>query len=205
MRITIPLILILFLMHPVHAQPSQLSASSTALYNNHNVFDPYLDRSSIDNFGRRLYFTASDILPCVDLDEFYAHADSNPFDRYSRDDVKDYLGKLSAPDFQRVARENPFDNIDSNRFDIQDQYRCSTREQFYDLSDKNRFDNLNRDDYYTNYGFRDERDFSNQIRHDEYEVPWYNDGPDYIGYRYASPRSFRFDKFGGVASWVRFG
>ncbi|MEK6874608.1 MAG: hypothetical protein AABX52_02560 [Nanoarchaeota archaeon] len=165
---------------------------------NHNVFDQYIDRSSLSWFDRRFYVTAARVVPCIDLDEFYAYADSNPFDGYDRSGVHEYLDKLSVVDFRRVAAQNLYDDIDDNQFEMRRNYGCSTREQFFEVADKNPFDDLGRDAYYESYGYKDRTDFVNQIRHDSFEPG------SYVDSTMKSSGPVRYDRFGGVASWVRF-
>ena len=83
---------------------------------NQNRYDPFVDLGEINWFDRALYQGAAPHLTCVDLDEFYAYADSDPYDGFDRDDIDDDdIARLSYTDFLRVADANKYDNINPFR------------------------------------------------------------------------------------------
>ena len=158
---------------------------------NQNRYDPFVDLNHIDWFDRELYFAGFDSRPCVDLEEFYAYADSDPYDKYDREDVLDYRDRLSADDYYRLADENRGDNIDRDDLDDRDDYYCSTRAEFNDFADSNRYDDTDRDDFFHFYGYDDEDRYLVGTRHPSSEL--------------RSPASayIRADGYGGYASSIR--
>ena len=162
---------------------------------NHNRYDPFVNLNTINWFDRTLYQAAEPNLGCVDLDVFYAYADSDPYDGLDRDDIDlDDIRRLSYTDFLRVADANPYDNIDRDLFNDRKDFDCSLLGEYESFADRNRFDRFDREDYFTLRGFQDERDFRNRRRHFPYERrPVFSSGDPYG----------RQDGYGGYASWVR--
>ena len=162
----------------------------------HNRYDPFVDLDTINWFDRALYQGAESSLRCLDLDEFYAYADSDPYDGLDRDDIElRDIKRLSYTDFLRVADANPYDNIDRGLFDDRRDFGCSTLREYEDFAARNRYDRFDREDYYRLHGFSDERDFNNRRRHSSYESTRFR--PVY------SDAYGRADGYGGYASWVR--
>ena len=164
-----------------------------------NVLDPRLDWTQLTWLDRGLYFMAADIVPCLDLDEYYAHADSNSYDRYTRDAID--LDKVSFTDYQRVAEENHYDSITSpSRKNL----LCSTQSEWDQIANNDPFDGITSDDWYTSAGYTSPTDFQNQQKHDPIELDYYNYPPrqDYYRQLY-SPESIRIDDSGAIASWRR--
>jgi len=162
--------------------------SSTAVFGSHNRFDDFVDLDTVDWFDRGLYFESLPFLDCIDLNEFYAYADSDRFDKWDRESVRRYKDRLSASDYERIANENPSDNI--NVGDIEDikDFKCSTRKEFNQFADSNRGDRFDRDDYFRLYGYDSERQFDQIRRH----------RPNEVRDNYVDPY-VRKDGFGGYA------
>ena len=164
----------------------------------HNRYDPFVDLGQINWFDRAIYFGAEPHLPCLDLNEFYAYADSDPYDGFDRDDIrKNDLKRLNYRDFLQIADADQYDNIDRDLFDGPEDFACSLLEEYEDFAARDSFDRFDREDYFVMRGFPDERGFQNWRRHFPYErrpvvEPFFNEDP------YG-----RFDGYGGYASWVR--
>ena len=151
----------------------------------HNLFNPHISRDAITVYDRYLYRDILGILPCIDVNEFYAYADSNPFDGLSRGDATDYLDRMSISDFNGIASQNPYDGIDGNLFNPRTDFRCSTREEFWTIARQNPFDALDDEDYYRLYGYQGGSDFSNRMRHGVYEGPYFFNPPHFSPYQYS--------------------
>lgn len=157
----------------------------------HNRFDHRVDLNNINWFDRGLYFGALPYQNCIDLNEFYAYADSDPFDRWDRDDAERYLNKLDYFDARRIASNNRFDNIDHDEFDKVSDLKCSTKRAFDVQARQNRFDNRDNDDFYEYIGYPNQQQYRTRTRHFPYERGFHS------GYQ-------RVDKNGGIASWYAF-
>src|SRR3989338_9606929 len=158
----------------------------------HNTFDPFVKLNDIDWFDREIYQGAVPSQRCIDLEEFYAYADSDRYDSLDRDDIKRYKSRLSAEDYERLANEKRGDNIDVRDLNDIDDLYCSTRTEFNQFADQDRYDRFQRDDYFKNYGYDDEAQFLRINRHFPYEYSSTSDKP-YV----------RADKYGGIASSIR--
>ena len=163
---------------------------------NHNTYDPFVDLNTINWFDRALYQAAEPGLGCLDLDEFNAYADSDPYDGLDRDDIDlDDIRRLSYGDFLRVADADQYDNIDRDLFNDRADFDCSLLGEYDSFASQDKFDRFERDDYFYLRGFNGERDFQNRARHFPYERrPVWGLSSDPYG---------RQDGYGGYASWVR--
>jgi len=135
----------------------------------HNAYDPLVDLNRANFFDRGLYFGALSSLGCIDLNEFYAYADSDPFDSWNRDDIERYLTRLSYSDYIQFANENPSDRFRVSDIDELEDFRCSDRNEFNRFADQNRGDRFDRDDYYRLYGYDSADQFYTANRHFPYE------------------------------------
>lgn len=158
----------------------------------HNRFDDRVDWGDIDWFDRGLYFESLPLQDCVDLVEFNAYADSDPYDRYDRDSIKRYADRLSYDDYKIFASRNPSDRYDVDDFDDIDDFHCSNRREFNDFADSSRSDRWDRDDFFRLYGYDDEDQFNRITRHRPYESN-----------RRVISEYARDDGYGGIASRFR--
>ncbi len=158
----------------------------------HNTFDPFVKLNDIDWFDREIYQGAVPSQRCIDLEEFYAYTDSDRYDSFDREDIKKYADRLSAADYELLANEKRGDNIDLRDLADIDDFYCSTRTEFDQFADQDRYDRFQRDDYFKNYGYDDEEQFLRINRHSPYETRYTQDNP-YV----------RVDNFGGIASSIR--
>lgn len=133
----------------------------------------------------------------MDLNEFYAYADSNPYDGYDREDIKKYKNRLSRSDYNLLVDENPYDNINRDDFNDIDDFYCSTKGEYDQFADQNKYDRFTDDNYYQLRGFRNKNSYDNY--RDEYR---YSRRPP-ISYEESVLAGWRYDGSGGVASWYR--
>lgn len=177
-----------------------LSTSASAFFNR---FDPYQDLNNVDWFYRGLYDGAQKYEPCLDLREFNAVADSDPFDHIDRDDIKkkNNLNRLSYEDYLVVANQDKFDNIDPDDWDDMNDFKCSTYGEYKDFASQNPSDQWDDDDFFQYYGFDDERDFNDYKVHSTKEYypvkRSFAPNPQYKAPQYIDSR-------GGLVSWFRF-
>ena len=158
-----------------------------------NRFDTHVDLGNLDWFDRGLYKGSLPYQPCVDLNEFYAYADSNPYDNLGRSDVKSYEDRLSYSDLKRLSAENPGDGITPDDFSRVEDLRCSPVADYNDWARGQPASSP--DDYYSLYGYRDQRDFDSRDTH--YPVL------DYV-YPVGPFGLVRTDGYGGFSSPVPF-
>lgn len=170
-----------------------------------NILDSRLSWANLSDFDRGLYFTAIDIIPCIDMDEFYAHADSDPYDDRQRSDILDYRYKLGRSDYQRLIDQNPFDNIDHNSYDIRDNPLCSEQSEWVQEIDADPFDSLTSEEFYIYHGWDDYLSYQNQKRHDPEEVDYYFMPPrqNYVS-QLQNVNMARITYDGAMASWSPF-
>lgn len=166
------------------------------VFANHNRYDPYVDLNNIDWFDRGIYFHTFDFHQCVDLEEYYAYADSNPYDMWARSDIKDYKDRLSRHDYFQLADQDPYDNIERKDLDHRDDYYCSNYEEFKDFADENKYDRWDEEDYYRLRGY------PNKYIYENY-APEYRYSDSYPPLEDSIRKGFRADGYGGVASWYR--
>lgn len=155
-----------------------------------NRFDARVDLGNLNWFDRGLYKAALPFQDCIDLDEFYAYADSNPFDNLDRSSIYDYRDRLSYSDYKTFSGINSYDSISPRDYRIEDM-RCSNHQDFQDWAKTN--PNHSDDDYYSLFGFSGRMDY--EQRYDHY--PAY----DHI-YPVDAYSIVRTDGFGGFASWI---
>jgi len=143
-----------------------------------NRFDYRVDLNQIDWFDRGLYFSSLKFQPCIDLDEYYAYADSDKYDRFDREDVERYTDRLDYNDLQRVANTKPSDNIDGDEFRNADDFKCTRAKSFNDFANTNKADRYDEDDFYQNLGYTDRQQYGVRTRHRPYEghITRYYDG-----------------------------
>ncbi len=157
---------------------------------NHNTFDSRVNLNQISWFDRGLYFGALPYQPCLDLDEFYAYADSDKYDRWDRDDAEQYVKRLDYFDTERLANKKRSDYLDADDYTKPKDLTCSTKRAFDVIANKDRFDGRDDDDFYEFIGTKNANQYQNQARHFPYE-------------REYSSAYMRVDKYGGIVSKYR--
>ncbi|MFQ5620505.1 MAG: hypothetical protein ACE5FT_01525 [Candidatus Nanoarchaeia archaeon] len=133
-----------------------------------NQFDHRVNLNTIDWFDRGLYFNSLKFQPCVDLEEFYAYADSDKYDRWDREDAENFIDRLDYNDLQRVADTKRGDNIDGTEFKDRDDFKCTRKSSFDDFANKNRGDQWDEDDFYGFIGYPSRQQYDVRTRH----FPW---------------------------------
>lgn len=155
-----------------------------------NRFDPRVDLNNLNWFDRGIYKASLPYQDCVDLNEFYAYADSNHHDNLDRTDAEEYSDRLSYGDYKKIADLNPHDGIDASSYQLEDM-RCSPFGDYQDWTKTN--PNHNNDDYFELFGYRNQYDYD----HREDHHPAY----DYI-YTVDPFGLVRTDGHGGFSSWT---
>ena len=143
-----------------------------------NQFDYRVNLNNIDWFDRGLYFSSLQFQPCIDLNEYYAYADSDRYDRYDRDDIERYTDRLDYNDLLRVANNNYADNIDGNEFNQADDFKCTRASSFNDFANQNKADRWDEDDFYQTLNYPNRQQYDVRTRHQPYEgrISRYYDG-----------------------------
>ena len=175
------------------------SLLSAAVIADHNRFDPGVDYSHLDWFDRGLYKASLPFQDCIDLLEFYAYADSNPYDNLNRDDIKSYTYQLGYGDLTQLSAENPSDSITPDDFSKVEDLHCSTLPEFQKWRAPR--PSFSDDDYFHVFDYQSRQDFDERDRH--YPV---NDYYPVNDFHYPSPAYglIRPSMDGGYASWVPF-
>lgn len=155
-----------------------------------NRFDPRVDLNNLNWFDRGIYKASLPYQDCVDLNEFYAYADSNPYDNLDRADAEEYSDWMSYGDYKKIADANPHDGIDASSYGLEDM-SCSSFGDYKDWTKTN--PNYNNDDYFELFGYNNQYDYD----HREDHYPAY----DYI-YTVDPYGLVRTDGQGGFSSWA---
>lgn len=128
-----------------------------------NRFDPRVDLNNLNWFDRGIYKASLPYQDCIDLNEFYAYADSNQHDNLDRSDIEEYSDRLSYSDYKMYAGLNPHDGIEASDYPVEDM-RCSSFGDYTDWMKTN--PTYNNDDYFELFGFNNQYDYDR--REDRY-------------------------------------